>query len=342
LKKCSGGVAVEGGDVSTEERGLAARAAWLSYIGGLTHEEIAQRLRVSRAKATRLIAAAQHAGLVRVFVEGPVAECVQLENALIDRFGLTFCEVAPDLGEEGLPLQALAAAGARYLLTEIDRGERDLIGIGHGRTLAALVDRLPRLQRPQMRFVSLLGSLTRKSAANPYDVIHRLAELAGGEGYFVPAPFFADSVEDRRVLLSQRSVGQVLALGREAPLSLVGIGEVGPTSQLVGTGMLTPAESAELVAAGAVGEVLGLFLDAQGRTVDAEINSRAVAVALEDLQGREVVAVAGGPSKTEAIRAVLRTGFVTGLITDEATAGRLVGDAAALGAGRASARAIAA
>jgi DNA-binding transcriptional regulator LsrR (DeoR family) len=329
--------------VGSDECGLATRAAWLSYIGELTHEEIAQRLRVSRVKVTRLIAAAQRAGLVRVFVEGQVAECLALEDSLRSLFGLSICEVAPELGEEGLPLQALAAAGARYLLSEIDRGEHDLIGIGHGRTLAALVERLPRMQRPQLRFVSLLGSLTRKAAANPYDVIHRLAEITGGEGYFVPAPFFADSVEDRRVLLAQRSVGQVLALGRQAPLSLVGIGEVGPAAQLVGTGMVTPAESAALTAAGAVGEVLGLFLDAEGRPVDAEINSRAVAVALDQLKGREVVAIAGGPTKTEAIRAILNAGAITGLITDEATAGRLVGKAAAVEqSGRRPARATAA
>jgi DNA-binding transcriptional regulator LsrR (DeoR family) len=93
--------------------------------------------------------------------------------------------------------------------------------------------------------------------------------------------------------------------------------------------MLTGSEVAELVRAGAVGEVLGLFVDAEGRPVRSEVNERAVAVRPEELRGREVVAIAGGPQKAAAIAAVLRTGIVTGLITDEATAGRLVRAAAA-------------
>jgi DNA-binding transcriptional regulator LsrR (DeoR family) len=37
-----------------------------------------------------------------------------------------------------------------------------------------------------------------------------------------------------------------------------------------------------------------------------------------------VLAVAGGLDKAEALRAVLATGLITGLIVDEATAQRLV------------------
>ena len=53
------------------DNSLAARAAWLSYIGGYTQSEIAKRLDVSSAKAHRLISQAQKAGLVRVFIEVP-------------------------------------------------------------------------------------------------------------------------------------------------------------------------------------------------------------------------------------------------------------------------------
>ena len=35
---------------------LATRAAWLSYIGGLTQSQIADRMRLSRIKVNRLIA----------------------------------------------------------------------------------------------------------------------------------------------------------------------------------------------------------------------------------------------------------------------------------------------
>ena len=86
-----------------------------------------------------------------------------------------------------------AAPAAHWLHRVLEAGPASLIGVGHGRTLAASSSSLPRLSGPEVRFVSLLGSLTRHAAANPFDVIHRLTEITGAESYFMPAPFFADS-----------------------------------------------------------------------------------------------------------------------------------------------------
>jgi DNA-binding transcriptional regulator LsrR (DeoR family) len=242
--------------------------------------------------------------------------------------------VAPNADDAALPLRTLAAAGAHFLHRILEQGAPDeIVGIGHGRTLAAVVDQLPRQPRPGVRFVSLLGSLTRRAAANPYDVIHKLAEITGGEGYFMPAPFFADSLQDKRVLLAQKSLRDVLALAERARLHVVGIGEVGPDAHLLTSAMLTPEEFAALARAGAVGEVLGQFLDAEGRPVAAEVNRRAVAMELGRLRGRDVVAVAGGEGKAAAVAAVLRSGLLTGLITDAATARRLASSPGASGNG---------
>jgi DNA-binding transcriptional regulator LsrR (DeoR family) len=309
---------------SQGELGLAARAAWLSYIGGYTQEDIAGRLGISRVKVNRLIALAHRQGLVRVFVEGTAADCVALEDRIAEAFGLEFCSVAPDLGDADLPLQALAAAGARFLLGALERPNLRVIGFGHGRTLAAVVDQLPRVPRADLKFVSLLGSLTRNAAANPFDVIHRLAGKVGGDSYFLPVPFFADSVDDKAVLAAQRSVRDVFALARRADLVVVGIGELSAEAHLRASGMITSGEFEELAAAGAVGEVLGHFFAADGRSVAAEINQRALGLAPDDLRGKEVVAIAGGRGKARAIAAVLASGLLTGLITDESTARRLV------------------
>jgi DNA-binding transcriptional regulator LsrR (DeoR family) len=322
--------------VQQDELSLASRAAWLSYVGNYTQEEIAGRLGVSRIKVNRLISQAVRAGLVHVYVEGTAAECIELEESIARRWELDFCTVPPGVDESPLPLAALAAAGGHWLHRTLEAGRVSLVGVGHGRTLGAVVANLPRVPRPGVRFVSLLGSLTRHAAANPFDVIHRLAEITGAESYFMPAPFFADSVEDKQVLLGQRSIESVFALARAAELVIVGIGELGPGAHLRASGMITPEEHAAIERAGAVGEVLGRFLDAAGRPVVAEINERAVAVRLEDLEGRRIVAIAGGRGKARAIAAVLESGLLTGLITDEATAREVsaIGRAAA-GAGAA-------
>ncbi len=83
--------------------------------------------------------------MIRVFVEGPVAECVALENDLTQRFGLSFCRVAPDLGESDLPLKALALEGASCARSWSEATK--VIGVGHGRTLAAVVEQMPQTPR---------------------------------------------------------------------------------------------------------------------------------------------------------------------------------------------------
>jgi DNA-binding transcriptional regulator LsrR (DeoR family) len=306
------------------ELSLASRAAWLSYVGGFRQEDIAARLGISRVKVNRLIALAHRQGFIRVFVEGNALECVALEDQIADRFGLSLCQVVPSVGDDDLPLNALASGGARFLLKTLERPDLEVVGIGHGRTLAATVERLPRLPRTRVRFVSLLGCLTRNAAANPFDVIHRLAEKVGGEAYFMPVPFFANSVADKRVLMAQKSVKDVFALAQQAQLYVVGIGELSARAHMLETGMITPDEFAELSRAGAVGEVLGHFLGADGTPVDAPVNQRALSLKIEDLRGKEVVAIAGGHGKARAIRAVLSSHVVTGLITDEATAQRIL------------------
>lgn len=307
-----------------EEQALATRAAWLSYVGRMTQEDIATRLGVSRVKANRLIAQAHRDGLIRVFVEGPAANCIELEQRLLERHQLDLCVVAPDLGESDLPLETLSAAGARFLLGMLEQRTSGIIGFGHGRTLAAVVDRLPRLTASELKFVSLIGSLTRKAAAHPSDVIHRLAERVSGEAYFMPVPFIADSAEDKAVLVAQKSIIRVFEMARSADLFVVGIGEVLAHSHLVEAGMMTMAELEALRRAGAAGELLGQFVDAGGNPVNLEINDRAIGLTIEDLRGKDAVAIAGGRGKARAIDAVLRSRVLTGLITDEATARRLV------------------
>lgn len=302
------------------EGSLSIRAAWLHYAAGLTQSEVAGRLGVSSAKAHRLIAAANQNGAVKVTIEGDIVECALLENRIAERYGLGTCEVLPDLGEADLPLRALGAGGASFLEREIARHSGRVIGLGNGRTLSAAIAAMPRLRAEGVRFVSLLGGLTRTFAANPHDVMHRLAEKTGASAYVMPVPFFANSPEDRDVLLAQRGVGEVRDLAATADLMLAGIGGAEPDAQLVVAGVLGAEEMAEVRAAGGGGELLGHFFDEAGRPVETALSARTVSPDLTALRARRVVALAGGAAKVAALHAVLRSGCLDGLITDERTA----------------------
>ena len=310
-----------------DDDSLAIRAAWLHFAAGLTQAEVAERLGVSNVKAHRLVSWASQSGAVKVTIDGDVTECLLLEERLCRRFGLAYAQVVPNLYEDGLPLRALGIAGAGYLKREIEGAEGRVIGIGHGRTLAAAIEASPRIDCGSTRFVSLMGGLTRNYAANPHDVMHRLAERTGSAAYVLPVPFVANSAADREVLLSQRGVADVFALATKADLMIVGIGTTQPDAQLVGAGMIDLDEIREVQNGGGVGEILGHFFDRDGQPIDTSLAARTLSPDLAALRERRIVAIAGGPAKIEGIGAILRSGLLSGLLTDERTATALMDSA---------------
>lgn len=146
----------------------------------------------------------------------------------------------------------------------------------------------------------------------------RLAEKTGAQAYVMPAPFFANTVEDREVLLAQRGVREVFDTAARAEPKIVEIGKVEPGAQLVASGMIEREEIAEIVAQRGMGELLGQFFDARGRLLEMSLTARTLAEALEAPGSAGVVAVAGGADKVEAVLAVLTSRRLEGLITGRA------------------------
>jgi DNA-binding transcriptional regulator LsrR (DeoR family) len=321
-----------------EEAALAARAAWLHFAGGKTQGEVAELLGVQSTKAHRLIARARSEGLIRVFVEGPIAGCIELEERLKAMHGLAHCEVVPNIDEGGLPLRTLGMAGARYIRNLIESGRHQMIGFGHGRTLAAAVDLMASVDGKGTKFVSLLGGLTRRFAASPFDVIHKLAERTSAEAYVMPVPFFANSAKDRQVLEAQYGVSDVIAMARMADLYIAGIGEVTRASFIASAGMLDAEDIDEVMKTGARAELLGQFFLSDGSPLTSGIGERALAPRIADLKSHKIVALAGGTSKAQAIKAILASRLLHGLITDEATARDLIATTPATQAGRKTSR----
>ena len=298
---------------------LAIRAAWLHYVGGLTQAAVAKRLGLTSVKTHRLISKAVSEGAVKVTIDGKITECVELEERMIAKFGLKQCIVAPDLGEEGIPLKILGQAGSAYLKNLLTSKSDITIGLALGRALAAVVHQLPRLETSNVKFVSLLGGLTRDYSINRDDVLHWIAAKTGAPSYTMPVPLLANSVEDRTVLLAQKGVKDVFTMANNADLKFIGIGTVAQTAQLVSSGPIKPEEIIEIARAGAVGEAMGHFFDEKGAVINTSLSARMLSVSLEGNKG-ETIAIAGGEEKVEAIRAVLNGNLLTGLITDEVTA----------------------
>ena len=308
---------------------LLVRTAWLYHVVGLNQEETATRLGLHRSRVNRLLSEARERGLVSVTIHHDSARDIATEQAIVDAFGLDFCLSTPAIGFEPLDLgdaaavriqglvarRAVGNAGANFLRGKIQNGPIK-IGVSCGRTVEQVAQQLSGVRNPEAMFISLLGSLTRNSASNPFEVVQAFAARTGGEGHFLPVPFIADSEADRDVLLSQRSVAEAMALARSADLFLISAGELTETSFLRIQDMLSTAELRSIRARGAVCDTLGRLFDAAGREIHHPLSARTLAVEPESLRDRHVVLLAGGLEKVGAITGLLRAGLVKGLIID--------------------------
>ena len=154
-------------------------------------------------------------------------------------------------------------------------------------------------------------------------MIHKLALRTDAEAYLMPAPLYADTAKGKEIMTAQSGLAMTMDLIAEASLVVIGVGDCDLATGVYAT-TLAEADRASLEREGAKAELLGQFLNGAGARISTTLDDRVMAPKLDDLKGRRIVAVAGGAGKVAAIEAALRSGILTGLIIDEATARALV------------------
>lgn len=302
----------------------AARAGWLYYVAGNTQDQIAAKLGVSRQSAQRLVSLAVSEGLIKVRVDHPIAECLDLAEKLRTRFALEHCEIVPSDPQSSSTTLGVAGAAAAEIERRLRSAEPIIMAIGTGRTLKSAIEQLPPMECPQHRVVSLTGNIAPDGSAAFYNVIFTMADRIKARSFPMPVPVLASSPEERAMLLSQPMIQPTLELAAQANVTFVGIGDLGPQAPIFVDGFISKAELAALQKAGAVGEIVGWAFDQQGRLVDGRINDRVASAPLPSCERSLVVALAMGERKLPGILAAVRRRIVNGLISDERTAAALL------------------
>ena len=303
----------------------AARAAWLYYIAGRTQDEIAAALNISRQAAQRLVSLALSEKLIKFRVDHPIAACMALGEALTARYRLRACEVVPDGGAGGA-LASVAVAGARLLERWFAQKAPLVLGVSTGQTLRAIAAELPPLAAPQHKVFSLCGIIARDGRAIAAEPVMQLAERTGAQCYPMPLPVVVATVEERRLLQSQRAYRTLRDLYAESRFFMLGVGHVGWRAPIHASGCITDAELTELIEAGAVGEIAGRAFDSAGRLLATAINERVTGLSVTSAHAGVTVGVAAGPEKVAPLRAALQGGLINAVITDEPTARAILAD----------------
>ena len=186
----------------SENLHLAVKIAQLYYDSGLTQDDIAQKLRLSRPKVSRLLQEARDAGLVKITVAEMPGLHTELENRLEQKYGLLDV-LAVDVsaagstknlaGEPGAEAEdtyentarELGAAAAAYLRRTVQDG--DTIGLTWGLTLSAMVDNLTPEKKKQITITQLVGGMGEPAAeTHATDLVRRMAMSFGRQSAVDP------------------------------------------------------------------------------------------------------------------------------------------------------------
>jgi DNA-binding transcriptional regulator LsrR (DeoR family) len=178
----------------------------------------------------------------------------------------------------------------------------------------------------RLTVVQLSGSSTGSSADfSPELCSSLLANKLGARCVNLLAPAVLSTSELRDRLLAEPALITQFGLIRSANKVLFGVGDIGASSTVRAAELASEQAIDAYVDSGAVAAIIGRFIDAEGRAVAGELDSRMIGLTVEELKTIPTrLCVAGGPTKITAIRAALRGGYATHLVTDIATAEALL------------------
>ena len=302
----------------------AARAGWLYYIAGNTQDEIARKLGVSRQSAQRLVSLSVTERLIKVRLDHPLANCLELANRLRDKFELQTVDVVPADPQSSSDTIGIAEAAAAELERCLDSQHPIIAAVGTGRTLRAMAEQMSPMDCPQHKIVTLVGNIAPDGSATIFDVGSRIGDRVRAPYYPMPLPVIASTVHEKNLLVAQKSLRNSLELAEQAEVTFVGIGTIDNDAALLRDGFVKPDEIRSLMRAGAVGEITAWAFDANGHLIEGLTNDRVLSVPLQKPAKRRVIGVSMAQPRQKAIRGALAGKLINGLITNEIMAASLL------------------
>jgi DNA-binding transcriptional regulator LsrR (DeoR family) len=306
-----------------DEFDLLAQVAKSYYIENKNQSQIAEACDISPSTVSRLLSRAREEGIVRIAVVFPQRRNNELEDALRQKFALQdaiVARISTGVLDDQTILHEISKVAAPYIDALIKPGL--VIGVSASSSVAALIRALKPLATPRyVTVVQLMGEFEiQHSSRHSAEITRLMAEMYVGTNYYLNAPTFVEDPDVAEALWRTRGISEVLPFYNRLDMMLVGVGPL-RGSPLETNGLLRSSHIRQLEAAGAVGDTCGHFFSEDGHLVDDAYSGKVIAIGWDQLRRcPQVVAVAAGNKKVEALRALLNGRIIHILATDENTA----------------------
>ncbi len=303
----------------------AASIARRFFIEGRSKSEIAAEFGLSRFKVARILDEARAAGIVHIEIQLPAGLDASLAHRLRDTLGLRHAIVVDTPEEPEAQLRQHLAHAAAALLREIVTPD-DVVGVGYGRTLTLMAEEIDGLAPCPV--VQLTGALLGvNTSENSVELVRRISARSGGPCFSMYAPQVLPNASTAASLRQRPEVSEAYRRFGTVTKAVVAIGSWDPPrSQLYDS--LPDLQRKSLREEGVLAEVCAVLLDKDGTQVATDFTERCISINGRQLRAiDEVVGVAGGADKADAVRAVLAGGYVNSLVADSSLVTALLAQA---------------
>jgi len=311
---------------TNDRANLPAEIAEMYYVEGKDQTEIAKSVGVTRSMISRMLKEARASGIIEIRIHRNSRSDPGLEKRLIDAFGLKKAFVTQESASKKDNLQKhLGPAGAQALKEFLEPDT--IIGLAWGTAISATVDAFEAPRRIPARVVQLVGALgATYTEFDGHSLVTRFSQKLDGTAYYLNAPCYCQTSETAQALMETPALRETIELGRQVKIALLGIGSTEKEfSSFLRSGYIPKEEFDRLHKNDAVGNVVGVHFNIDGESVCHDFSDHLVVIHEKDLTEIPVrIGVAGGVGKVAPILGALRGGYINVLVTDAATAAKVL------------------
>ncbi|UJF17404.1 sugar-binding transcriptional regulator [Vibrio sp. SS-MA-C1-2] len=309
-------------DTMNDDSDLLTEISVAYYQDGATQEEIAKKFTISRAKVGRLLKRARDEGIVEITVKYHPVFSAQIEQRLIERFGIKRALIALDQSTEDGQREQVAGLVSNYLNSHLKNSM--VVAVGQGRNVSSVAHFVGVASPRHCKFVCGIGGIhPRGGQYNADHICRQFAKKFGGSSETLYAPAYAENALQKSAFMENSTVKQTLDLARKADVALIGVGDMSENSYMVDLGWFTAQEVVESrINQGVVGDLAGYdFFDINGQIANTVMSDRVIGLNSEEFrQISEVIAIAAESSKPLALLGALRSGVIDVLATSVSNA----------------------
>ena len=321
--------------MSSKDERFMIKVVDMYYKEEMSQDAISKKLNISRATVSRTLTRAKKEGIVKIQINYPSENTIELEKNIEKKFGLK--EVLIGVENESVSKDYAVALQASEYLARILKNNMKL-GINWGRSMKNLVTTFEQegynksINVKGVEIIPFLGtnnSFEEKSQSIRLTYSNflaiKMAELLKCKNYNLSAPMIVSSQKVKDVIINEPDVSGVLKKAKTCDVALLGIGSIDKNSSLFVLMDDGEKMSDTIKQQGGIGEVIGRAYDENGNIIHSELDNRIIGVTLEELKQIPLkIGVGYGNQKVKAIKAALKGGLIDVLITDRETAEKLV------------------